>query len=167
VSKKKEILKSLGWAGNARAAASKTKLTLEQVKAAKDAGCPAFHPSGRIECDKLIEWVAANPEIVGLDGKVDKRLEEALRIRVDRMTRELRFGVLKGRLIDKAIVRQGITAGVSTLFTELDRVRGEAPGALKGNSEREIDIWFERQINHIRSNLTAKFAAIGEGESDE
>jgi hypothetical protein len=160
VSKKKEILKSLGWAGNARAAASKTKLTLEQVKAAKDAGCPAFHPSGRIECDKLIE-------IVGLDGKVDKRLEEALRIRVDRMTRELRFGVLKGRLIDKAIVRQGITAGVSTLFTELDRVRGEAPGALKGNSEREIDIWFERQINHIRSNLTAKFAAIGEGESDE
>lgn len=158
----------IGIAANIRAASSKTKLSIEQIKAAKDAGCPAFHPSGRIDCDALIEYAAEHPGEVGIeDGTVNKHLEEALRVRVDRMTREVKLGILKKQLIDKGKARSGVQAAISLLFTELDRLfLAELPGSAKGKDEMGIKREAELKITELRTVLAAKFAAIGEGEDD-
>lgn len=93
--------KKIGTAMNAEAASSLTGFSSDQINAARDAGCRAFHPSGRIDCDELVNWMAVHPEVVDMHGKVDKRVEETLRIRVDRLWREEKLKAVQKKNIPR------------------------------------------------------------------
>jgi hypothetical protein len=109
-SKTKPKPKKLGVAMNASAAAARTGLSLAQIKAAKAGGCDAFKPNGRINCDELLDWMRLHPDVLEMHGQLDKHVEEALRIRVDRLTREVRLAVLQKKFISRDEVGRRLLA---------------------------------------------------------
>lgn len=80
-------------------AASKTGLEIEIVAAAKDAGCGAFRARGDVDCDALIAWLSEHPEIATSAGVINRNLEEALKIRADRMLKEHKLEVARRGVI--------------------------------------------------------------------
>jgi hypothetical protein len=141
-------------------ASAATGLPLQWFKEGKKAGCDAFR-SNRVDLAKFLKWLGSKEgDESGINWNERLAMFKAKR-------EEHKFKEDQKRVILKSTVRQGVSAGGSYFFTQLDRVRSEAPGGLKGKDERGIDDWMGRQINHIKTNLAEKFAAIGEGESDE
>jgi len=109
----KRKLPKLGVASNQRAASALTKLPLGALKLAKDAGCPAFRIRGDVDCDALMKWVDAHPEVFqSEDGTVDKQKEEALKIRAERKLKEYKLAEWEGEFIPLETVKQwGADAG--------------------------------------------------------
>lgn len=81
------------------AASAHTGISVDTLKRLRDAGCDGFASSGRINADKVLAWVAENPDAVA-DDAPDYGLERALKTRVDRQRSELALEVERGRLID-------------------------------------------------------------------
>ena len=88
----------LGTAQNQKAAASICGLSQGIVTAARDAGCPAFSRRGTVDCDALMEWVATHKDDLSKD-KVDYGLEKALKMRVERETKEFQLQVKRGQFV--------------------------------------------------------------------
>ncbi len=57
----------LGIAPTMSAAASRSGYSLPILKRAKDEGCPAFDPSGRVDVDAVVVWVENNVHVLQLD----------------------------------------------------------------------------------------------------
>lgn len=72
----------------------------EIVSAAKEAGCEAFRARGGVNCDVLLQWLSEHPEVGAATGVINKVLEEALKIRADRQTKEHKLAEMKRRGTD-------------------------------------------------------------------
>jgi hypothetical protein len=148
--------KKLGWASNAGAASAITGLSTEAIKQARKAGCPACKTSGRIQCDELIEWLAAHPECLEQAGEaVNLQVEKALLTRAERKLREHKLAVANAEYVSVACAEQigsrlgaNIKQVVSTLHLCAPNVVGvsvaEAEARLK---EVEDDIM--RQLHGL------------------
>jgi hypothetical protein len=91
---------SQGIAPSMAAASALSGITRRALQAAKRAGCPAFHASGRVHLDRLQEWLAENPEVLDAAGDaLSKDTELALKTRADRMLREHKLAVLRGEYV--------------------------------------------------------------------
>ena len=136
------------------AAASVCKVSLRIVQAAKDAGCSAIDPSGRVDCQALIDWIGCHPETVKSGAGADSLdMETVLKVRAERQTREFKLEVLKGKYIPrdsaKRVFTQFLTAakarslsGVTRLVT-LIRMAQDTASANEVAREEIMDIWRE------------------------
>lgn len=103
--------KKLGVAPNMAAAAARTGLHPDAVKEAKARGCTAFHQSGRVDCDALLEYAIANPKLLEQDdGKPNMQLEQALLIRTNRLIREQKLLDIRNKNITRAEMGQRLRA---------------------------------------------------------
>jgi hypothetical protein len=100
----------LGIALNMDGAAARTKLDRDKVKTARDHGCQAFHPSGRVDCDALLDFVANNPQIFEASDKPNLALEEALTARVNRKIREEKLLEIRKKVASRAELGQRLKA---------------------------------------------------------
>lgn len=111
---KKGKKQKLGIALNMEAAASRTELPRELVEAARNQGCTAFHQSGRIDCDALLDYVAAHPDLIPKkDPNADAPnilLEEARLKRVNRQIREEKLLEIRRKVITKSEAGQRLFA---------------------------------------------------------
>jgi phage terminase Nu1 subunit (DNA packaging protein) len=99
-SQKHTRARRIGTAVSMKACAALTGLTFRAVQAAKDAGCPAIKQNGRVDCDALIKWLANHPQVLeGAGLQVNSDVEQALKIRADRMLREHKLAVLRGQYV--------------------------------------------------------------------
>src|SRR5690242_16848395 len=112
--------KGLKIAQSMAAAASELRLPVEVVQNAKNSGCGAFRDGGRIDCDALRAWLDADPTRYQLaNGQIDKRVEDALRIRADRQTREFKLQVLKEQYLHVDDIRRDYTRAVYSMKSKL------------------------------------------------
>jgi hypothetical protein len=101
----------LGIALNMDGAAARTNLGRDKVKLARDRGCTAFHASGRVDCDALLDFVANNAQLFATDDdKPNLDLEEALTARVNRKIREEKLLEIRKRVIARVEVGQRLKA---------------------------------------------------------
>jgi hypothetical protein len=107
----KNSKKTLGVAPNMAAAAARTGLHPDVVKEAKGRGCTAFHQSGRVDCDALLEYVVSNPQLMdGTEDRPNRALEEALLIRTNRLLREEKLLDVRHKVIRKVEMAQRVRA---------------------------------------------------------
>lgn len=98
---------SLGRAPNQAAASSKTGLSVDTIRAAKDAGCPAFRIRGDVDCDALVKWISKHPDSLHEDDNApNKPLEEALKMRAERKLKEYKLAEWQGKYIAIELVKQ-------------------------------------------------------------
>lgn len=103
------------------AAATQTKLSDATIQRARNAACPAFHASGRIDCDQLVEWCAANPEVLeATEAGLDRELEETLRIKADRIWREDRNAIRRKEWMPRALAGERVAAVMGPVRTILE-----------------------------------------------
>ena len=117
--KPKKRTEKLGIAPTMAAAASITGLAPEIVSAAKEAGCEAFRSRGDVNCDVLMQWLAEHPEIAAETGVINKPLEEALKIRAERQTKEHKLAELKRKVIPIDEVKRTYTRSVLAAKSKL------------------------------------------------
>jgi len=86
-------------AASMQAAASILKLPLSAIRVAKRAGCDAFAARGSVNCDRLLEWLAENPQAVPKTGEPNFELERARKTKVERQIREHEYAILQGTAI--------------------------------------------------------------------
>jgi len=87
------------------------------VKAAQDAGCSAFKNGGRIDCEMLLEFIAKNPKVAG--SSVNIRVEQALKMRAERMLKEQELAKRGGELRPIADIRRAWFRNVIACKTKL------------------------------------------------
>lgn len=93
-----------------QSAAGRLNLSLDVLKAAKDAGCDAFRERGSVDCDRLPKWLAEHPDILSGEpgGMPSKAIEQALLLRARRQREEHRLAVERREYVLAAEVRRGI-----------------------------------------------------------
>ena len=78
----------------------------EALQMARDAGCDAFHQSGRVNVKKLKLFLEANPEIIEATKDLpDAKLEKALKMRAERKRAELEYERSIGSVVSMTIVK--------------------------------------------------------------
>lgn len=88
---------------NLSAAAARIGQPVMAAKMAKDAGCEAFKPNGRIDLPQLTAWLDRHPEIIeAVKNLPDAKAEKALTLRIDRQRAEVAFERELGSLISVA-----------------------------------------------------------------
>ena len=103
-SKKHRIAASMG------AAAAITKLPMPTIKAAKRAGCDAFNPQGSVDCDRLLEWLADNPQLAPDTGEPIFELERARKTAAERKIKEHEYAILEGTAIPLLDIKHTLRA---------------------------------------------------------
>ena len=151
-------LEPIGLAQNMKAAASRSKLPLAMVQAAKDAGAKAFHPSGRIDCDALIEFVATMPDKP--DDAPDYYLERAKDLRAARQLKEQKLREREKLSWPVERVKSAWRRNVVALKTKLaiseNAVSVEASMRLNFTSE-QVAVLREIHAKHNRAALKEMF----------
>src|SRR5262245_30914475 len=100
MSKAAKKIQKLGTANSMKSAAAICGISRRAVQAAKNAGCPAVKPSGRVNCDALLEWLAVHPETLSLAGQAISRDEEmVLKIRAERQLKQHALAVKRKEYI--------------------------------------------------------------------
>src|SRR5437867_9796580 len=106
---KKHAVRRLGVAVSMKAASAMTGLSAEVLTLAKASGCQAFKERGSVNLDELLEWVAANSsKMEGAGVIVERKSEELLRLRADRLTREFRLAVLRKEYVPAVDVETSV-----------------------------------------------------------
>lgn len=97
---------------NMDAAVARTKLSRTLVEAARNAGCKAFHPSGRVDCVYLVEYVAEHPELAPKESEESPNalIEDARLKRVNREIREEKLLEIRRKIIKKTEAGQRLYA---------------------------------------------------------
>lgn len=115
--KKSKSKPKLGIATKLQAAVSKTGLSVAVIKAAQSKGCDAFKPNGRIDCDKLVAFVADMPKPD--DSVPDYFMERARDIRANRMLKEQKLSERQKLVWPKDGIRSAWTRSVLSLKIKL------------------------------------------------
>jgi hypothetical protein len=90
------------------AAAGALNLKIDQIKAAKAAGSDAFSGS-RVDGEKLLLFIADNPEIGKATEGINIAIEEALKMRADREIKEHKLAELRRNVIQKDEIKRTVT----------------------------------------------------------
>jgi hypothetical protein len=125
------------------------------LKKVKEAGCPAFKLGSRVSARDLLHWLlSANPKEANINWHA--RWKKAVAER-----EEIRLAKDRAEVIDRSNAHRGIAAGVSVLFTELERhFLSELPPTLVGLDALAIRRVSEKKIEGLRETLRTKFAEI-------
>lgn len=95
----------------------------EAVQMARDAGCNAFHASGRVNIDKLELFLEANPEIIEATKDLpDAKLEKALKMRAERKSAELEYERSIGTVVSMSKVQPMIMALAKMVRAKLRQI---------------------------------------------
>jgi hypothetical protein len=114
--------KELGTVSNLSAAEARTRLTRSTIVRCRDAGCEAFKPNGRIDCDALLKFAETLPDLAD-DDAVDYGLERAKKMRAERNLKEVQVAKLRGTLIDREKYVRFFTASILSCKFKLTDAR--------------------------------------------
>lgn len=129
-----------------------TGIPMAALKRAKTAGCPAFK-SNRVYLRPLLTWIFDNPSDAGANNW--KEMKEEFQAKREKLRHDKDAGlqVDRGEAVDR------IRAGMSTVFSELDRVFcNELPPIQKGLDEIGLRQKAAEAIEQLRAALKEKFA---------
>ncbi len=120
-------MKKIGTAVSMRAAVAKTGIPVEAMSIANGRGCDAFKSNGTVQCDKLIAYFRANPEIIEEvesvpDIKRSKAIIADIRRKSDEIDLELKLGNLVPFDTFRKVIIRAATAARSKLMVIPDRV---------------------------------------------
>ena len=136
---------------------SATGIPVDILRQSKKEGCPAFRHN-RINIVEFLDWFFNKPAIEG-DEEEDKTDWKKRNERAAALIRENQLQEAYGRVIDFALAEGFIDYIIRTLFFgELERIRQEFPGSLKGKTEIDIQVEVSRQVGIIKKNLEGSFA---------
>ena len=153
--------KKIGLAVSLKSAACVTGLSYRAVQAAKAAGCRAIKPSGRVNCDALLEWLASHPEILEASGdKIDRDVEITLRVRADREIREHRLALLRGEYISTHQVEMDVAAMIQTaklvLLAGPSSLAPQVVGVSVQEAETLLKEWLHSALDKLQKNPLGK-----------
>lgn len=133
-----------------------TGIPLDILKAAKKEGCPAFRHS-RINLQDFLDWFFNKPANDGGEEEDNTDWEKRSK-RAAALIKENQLQEALGRVIDFSLADNFIEYIIRTLFFgELERMRQEFPGTLKGKSEIDIQIEIAKQVAMMKKNLDGSF----------
>lgn len=131
-------------------------VSLEAVRAAKRAGCPAFHLGGRVDEAEFLRWLKSNPAVLvaspptSKDKKVD---EEWRKLRIANDAKEK---MLVPRLKVQEAIVQCATEVKRILYQRLEQ---EYPSAVSGLGDpAQVRVYGRR----LGDEILKEFQALGE-----
>lgn len=144
--------------------AAATGIPEEIQREAKAEGCDAFRYN-RVHLALLLPFIwkeRAAPEMAEQDADgVEKPRTIRQWLEYYKMSRERRRdSVEAGEIIDKSEVREGIQKAVSIYFGQLEKMIREMPPVIRGMDERGIAAEMRKSIDHIRSDVKARFEEL-------
>ena len=147
----------LGTAKNIGAAVSITGLSETLIRLARDKGCQAIRANGNIQCDELIDYIAAKPELRRIAEAIpDYKLEKALDLRESRLLKEQRRLKLAEKLVTaEEVIREWtryIFAAKNKLRQAESALAAEA-GMRLGLSSEQVAVIKEIHRTHSRRIL--------------
>ena len=149
--------------GSMGACVSATGLPLFLIKQAKSEGCEAFRYS-RVDLAKLLQHLGkqfANPEKSSSGDDADTVSWRGVFEKYHAMREKDRYHRENQSLIGKEEVRSSMAAGVSELYSTLERVFcNELPPALIGLSEIEIRNRCMSEINQMKEAVRKRFQSL-------
>ena len=137
--------------------------TKKFLQTLKSAGCPGFHPSGRIELSHLLPgieaWLAGDNQ----RDKLELQREgvptySVMREKYQALNEKLKHGELNGSLMDSDTAIATGLAAQSIYFAMLDRLGVDFPGRLAGRHAAEIKTEVDKALKKIRHAVQKEFA---------
>lgn len=130
----------------------------------KHSGCPGFHPSGRLEWDKLLPGIEA---WLSGDNQSDKQELQregvsswsALREKYLAKSAKLEHDELDKRLMDADLASQLGLSAQAIFFALLDRLEVDFPARLAGHSAAEVKVEVSKTLHRIRAAVKKEFDA--------
>lgn len=156
MSKKKAVSK-LGIAPSLKAAASVCGISLRAVQAAKNEGCPAIQPSGRVNCDALMLWIQEHPEALALAGQaLSKDEETVLKLRAERLLKEHSLACKRNEFVPVADAAKAI----GDMIGEAKKVLLPGPASLAPQvvgvsipeAEKLLNEWLHDALSRLSQN---------------
>ena len=151
-------------------AATRLGVDREIIKLAKQLGCPAFKPGGRINVVELEAYVRT-PEfqaaIAQSIGEKDKDWDERLK-RAKALREEHKLSIDKGDSWPSEIVRRCYTAGDSAMMGTLRKwLESDLPPLIEGKSAADILAFNSKFLDELTEQLRAdRLRAVSEIEAD-
>jgi len=154
---KPKLKNTLGTAPSLRSAASICGISLRAVQAAKNAGCKAVGPSGRVNCDQLVTWLGDHPEALAIAGQALSRDEEIiLKIRAERRLKEHLLGVKKEEFVSGRQVEQDvfdmIQAAKAVLLSGPASLAPQVVGSSIPEAELILRKWLHQALTQLHQD---------------
>lgn len=151
-----EIMKKLGVAPSLTAAANITQYPESVIATAREQGCEAFRANGDTDCDMLKEWLINHPEILEAAAKeVNYSIEEALKMRADRMLKEHKLAEAVRKVIPVDEMKRTLTKNVIAAKSRLQS--GEKVIAMKAKMRLNLT---DEQVTLLVEMLAAEHIEV-------